>query len=109
MFLSFYAKPAQVRVRGVSVPVLVSTGVFQGDALGPLFFALALQPLVDRLAAKEAGDAALLLAYLDDVATVLAKHKARELLSGLQGIADELNLGLRLNEAKTVCFCPYAV
>ena len=106
MFLSFYAEPTQVRVRGVGDPVLVSTGVFQGDALGPLFFALALQPLVDRLAAKEAGDAALLLAYLDDVATVLAKHKARELLSGLQGIADELNLGLSLNEAKTVCFCP---
>ena len=109
MFLSFYAIPADVHVRGITESVTVSSGVFQGDALGPMFFSLALQPLIDRLAAHEASESkgtSLLMAYLDDIGSVLPKPAAKALLVSLQGRVDELGLGLRLNEEKTVCFCP---
>ena len=44
-------------------PISSERGVQQGDPLGPFFFALALQPVLE----KAAEDGCCVLAYLDDV------------------------------------------
>lgn len=57
-----YGKPSQLLVRG-QPPIESSRGVQQGDPLGPFFFSLALQPVLEAVSSPECC----VLAYLDDV------------------------------------------
>lgn len=78
-------------------PVLSQCGVRQGDPLGPLLFALTLQPVLERADAAEEG--APLAAYLDDVsiagdltAAVKSFRWLCEADDGLRSIGLEPNL-----------------
>ena len=57
-----YGKPSRLLVKGQR-PISSAKGVQQGDPLGPFFFALALQPVLQ----KAAANGSCVLAYLDDV------------------------------------------
>ena len=83
--------------------IMSSTGVQQGDPLGPLFFSLALKRLTDSLAAK-APSLRLLLFYLDDgvlVGSVQAVSEALEFLD-----SESTNIGLHLNLSKCEVWWP---
>ena len=72
------------------------TGVRQGDPLGPLLFAVALQPVLTEVASK--FPQVTLMAYLDDVTLAGARRvvdEAKELLA--RRLADR---GLRVNSSK---------
>ena len=72
-----------------------SSGVQQGDALGPLLFSLALQPILRDIRSLQGIDVA--FAYLDDVVLCgddAAIKQAVEILSHrARGIGLELNFG----------------
>jgi hypothetical protein len=104
MFVAFYGQDTQLFLGQNEVKV--SAGVLQGDSMAPLFFALGLQPLLDKLAQQEAKDAELLLAYLDDLSAVAKKETAKAILISIPGLSSELKLGLELNMDKSVCFSP---
>ena len=82
--------------------ILSTTGVQQGDPLGPLLFALVLHPLVLRV-----RDSCKLLFhawYLDD-GTIIGD--AKEVAKALDVIiAEGPRLGLQLNIKKTEVFWP---
>ena len=62
-----YAQPSHLYY-GEGTPLASRAGVQQGDNLGPLLFALALQPTLERLAAlRGTGGLDIVAAYLDDV------------------------------------------
>lgn len=63
-----YGEPTPLHIVGAppgTPPVMSACGVRQGDPLGPLLFALTLQPVLQRV--QDASAAAPLVAYLDDV------------------------------------------
>lgn len=61
-FMLCYGKPSRLLVRG-QAPIESSRGVQQGDPLGPFFFSLALQPILEAVSSPECC----VMAYLDDV------------------------------------------
>ena len=88
---------------GDSAPLASSAGVQQGDNLGPLLFALALQPTLERLAAlRGAGGLDLVAAYLDDV-VVAGDHLAvLEALRILHAAAPGIGLHLKLEKCELI-------
>ena len=61
-FTLCYGKPSQLLVHG-QPPISSARGVQQGDPLGPFFFSLALQPILQAVSSRECC----VMAYLDDV------------------------------------------
>jgi hypothetical protein len=77
-----------------------TTGVRQGDVLGPLFFAIGLHPLILEL--KERFPEIIILAYLDDI--TLMGNKS-DLVEAFQFLRDRsARLGLQVNEEKSFLF-----
>jgi len=87
-----YGSPSRLLFGTRTIPS--ETGVQQGDPLGPLLFALALQPVLSELAgSRSEGGLELVYSYLDDlclagdavaVAAVLRTLKGRCATSGLE-------------------------
>ena len=75
-------------------------GVQQGDPLGPLFFALALQPALRAVGLRTQSGPELLFAYLDDVCLAGSWHEVASALQRLHGTARQA--GLRLNPHKCI-------
>ncbi len=83
--------------------ILSCCGVQQGDPLGPLGFALTLQPIVD-LIQSEVPDLSINAWYLDDGTLVGSPN---DLMSALEIIEREgPNIGLHLNKSKSLLFIP---
>jgi hypothetical protein len=83
---------------GKVVTVKSECGVKQGDPLGPLFFSLAIQPIIAELR-QWTADPSGACAYLDDgFIRGLSSVQAEEVLDGLEGIS--VRVGLSLNRAK---------
>ncbi len=83
--------------------LLSCSGVQQGDPLGPLGFALTLQPIIDRIKSEVPG-LALNAWYLDDGTLVGSPN---DLLSTLAIIEREgPGIGLHLNKAKSLLHIP---
>eukprot|EP00666_Eupelagonemidae_sp_cell4sb_P017976 gene17976-biopygen815 len=96
-----YSAPSNLRL-GAFAPLASAEGVQQGDPLGPLLFALVVQPLAERLAGV--GDLDLAQFYLDDgvlCGPALAVARALRLVQD-EGPA----LGLHLNLAKCELVVP---
>lgn len=95
-----YAQPARLYVGDVCLGA--TTGVQQGDPLGPLLFALALHPLVQRV--QECCSLPFQAWYLDDGTLI---GNAAEVAKALNIIQTEGPvLGLKLNIQKTEVFWP---
>ena len=75
-------------------------GVQQGDPLGPLFFALALQPALRAVGLRIPSGPELLFAYLDDVCLAGSWHEVASALQRLHRTARQV--GLRLNPHKCI-------
>ncbi len=83
--------------------LLSCSGVQQGDPLGPLGFALTLQPIIDRIQSEVPG-LALNAWYLDDGTLIGSPN---DLLSALE-IIERVGpgIGLHLNKAKSLLYIP---
>ncbi|XP_064394938.1 uncharacterized protein LOC135342184 [Halichondria panicea] len=83
--------------------LLSCSGVQQGDPLGPLGFALTLQPIIDCIQSEVPG-LALNAWYLDDGTLIGSPN---DLLSALEIIEREgPRIGLHLNKAKSLLYIP---
>ncbi len=106
-----YSKPTNIYFKDGTVAAVCSTGVKQGDPLGPLFFALALQPVL-KLVSKHVlftstdtvNTQGHLFAYLDDVTIVAPDSKMSQAVTLLSNHARRR--GLQINISKSFQFHP---
>lgn len=94
-----YGRAASLFVRTEHV-VDATSGVRQGDPLGPLFFAMALQPVLREVATKEPQVD--IVAYLDDVSLIGPRERVEAALLLLTELARRI--GLRVNAMKSRLF-----
>lgn len=78
------------------------TGVRQGDPLGPLFFSLGLQPVLEEVSARFKPAGVTIMAYMDDIN--LAGPRSQCLAAFALLKAKLAHIGLRVNTQKTVMF-----
>jgi hypothetical protein len=100
-----YGSPSQLWIAGASPeepPVLSCAGVRQGDPLGPLFFALVLQPILEHLQLHHAD--APCAAYADDVILQGKPEAVRAAFSVLQARCSRA--GLDVNTDKCSAYSP---
>ena len=89
-----YSKPSNLFFEGMVIKSQV--GVQQGDPIGPLLFALALQPVITQLGNIQGLDLA--FSFLDDLVLAGDEAAVAEGIKQLQVSAG--NLGLSLNKSK---------
>ena len=89
-----YGKPSYLLVQNQK-PIISQRGVQQGDPLGPFLFALALHPILERIA--EDGKVCV-MAYLDDVYICGNPDDVVQAMKSLIGMAH--NIGLICNKQK---------
>ena len=78
--------------------VLSTSGVQQGDPLGPVLFSLTLLELWDRIDDK--ADLLLCLWYLDDGTLVGPRHVVRRILHQLLAVGPQFGLHVNLNKSE---------
>jgi len=88
-----YGKPSKLLVRGRH-PIMSERGVQQGDPLGPLFFALGLQPALS----KAAAEGCCVMAYLDDVYIYGAPSRVEQAVKVLLDEASKIGLKCNLDK-----------
>lgn len=98
--------------QAAAVEVLSQQGVQQGDPLGPLLFALAMQPIMKQFAEQREFQHLSLPAFLDDVA--IGCLTVAGLASDLQStkaaydwlVTKLATIGIEVNTEKTTCLLP---
>ena len=95
-----YGQPSHLRF-GSRWTVLSAGGVQQGDPLGPLLFAAALQPLANDLRTRGGLDLAVF--YLDDGVLARDVGAVGLALQHIQRCGGELGLTLNLRKCEVVC------
>ncbi|CAI5980243.1 unnamed protein product [Closterium sp. NIES-65] len=101
---TLYGEPARLLLDpGFDERYIESTrGVRQGDPLGPMLFAAAIQPTMLSAAARCPNT--MVLAYADDITII---GEPAEAIKGVQIITEELRkCGLRCNLEKSSAWCP---
>ena len=93
-----YASPSRLLYRGRVVPS--SAGVQQGDNLGPLFFAMAIHPLLRQFKAIAGID--VVIGYLDDIIIAGDGESVVRALRALEGALPELGLSLNLAKCELI-------
>ena len=98
-----YGAPSALRPVGapqLAQPLSSQAGVKQGDPLGPLLFAMAFQPVLQR--AQGASPEAAILAYLDDVTIAGTPSEVRAAFEAIRSDASDTlkDVGLAVNEQK---------
>ena len=102
-FLARYGRHTKLQVRGFSESLLSSSGVQQGDPLGPALFALALNAILrDARAADTNGvfRRILALAYLDDLVLCGRPDDVAAALALIQETAAKLRANVVFNAKK---------
>ena len=89
-----YSRPSKLFFNGLEIQSQVS--VQQEDPIGPLLFALALQPIILRLSNIQGLELA--FSYLDDLVLAGEDKAVAQGISMLQTLASPI--GLKLNEKK---------
>ena len=79
-----------------------SMGVQQGDPLGPLFFCLAIQPIVDQV--REATSLDLCTFYLDDGVLAGDLTQVALALERVTSLSAEIGLEVRLDKCEVITF-----
>ena len=94
-----YGEPSTLFVNcdGETHTVPSRTGIRQGDVFGPLFFSLAIRPMLEKIQEHHP-----LRAYADDVQVQVNDQDAKEkLLTMLEDMPPEIKAGLQVNPSKT--------
>jgi hypothetical protein len=115
-FRFIYARPSHIHFNDGTLAAVCGTGVKQGDPLGPLYFALALQPVLVRLSTNIINAPAAntltthpshhrsVLAFLDDITLLAPRYVLRDAVDFLRRQAGRI--GLELNTRKSVLWHP---
>ena len=94
-----YGEPSTLFVNcdGESHTVPSRTGIRQGDVFEPLFFSLAIRPMLEKIQEHHT-----LRAYADDVQVhVNDQHEKDKLIAMLEELPPEIKAGLQVNTSKT--------
>ena len=97
-----YARGSRLRVGRHTV--MSTSGVQQGDPLGPVLFALALQPAL--AAASQSGPLDLCFGYLDDVVLAGNSRQVTQALAVLTAAAARVGLVLEPSKSEVVITSP---
>ena len=104
-----YGGPTPLFIRGAppGTDLASHCGVKQGDPLGPLFFALGLQAVLES--AAKAVPLAAPMAYLDDINIVARGPAMRQFVGRLtgDGPGSAKSVGLEIVPRKSGCFTPH--
>ena len=91
---------------GETRTIACSSGVQQGDPMGPAMFCLALRPGLKRFREEFEGEGAEAFAYMDDVSLGLTRITA-DTVGAFAFLRQELeDIGIVVNPAKTVAYHP---
>jgi hypothetical protein len=95
-----YGSPTKLLMMGDPIPIFSSTGVQQGDPLGPFFFSLALQAVIDDRPKDPSQPQIILGAYLDDIVLVGPLPAVAVTVDALihAGAVSQSNLSLRFDK-----------
>ena len=101
-----YLKPGALVVPNAppgSPIIQSSTGVRQGDPCGPLFFALTIQPILQRV--QQIVPDVRMVAYLDDIVLQGKRHDVQRAYSDLRRQISEA--GLYIQRDKSLIYSPH--
>jgi hypothetical protein len=111
-FLANYGAPTKLAVRrehGGIDWIDSMEGVRQGDPLGPAFFAIGLDDVVQTLREEGTGGAdanRMVLAYMDDILLGAPCNQVEALIARLEALLAEKQTKLTLNHSKCVIWSP---
>jgi hypothetical protein len=102
----FYRVPTTLYIRGkdATCTILSVSGQQQGDTMGPLLFALGLQPALEAVHAKHKG--VIIRAYIDDIHILGPDSDVAAAFLMLKGLLAEQNLQVSFGAAKTSAWSP---
>ena len=96
-----YATPSHLLCDGQKISS--ESGVQQGDPLGPLLFALALQPVLQQLRSDTtAGGLQLVFSYLDDACFAGEQHAVASAFTNFQNACRGIGLELNMSKCEVI-------
>ncbi|KAL0210256.1 hypothetical protein P9112_010340 [Eukaryota sp. TZLM1-RC] len=100
-FYSFYGKSSTLVYENFDL--LSSSGVKQGDPLGPFFFCLAIHPLMCEL--KEKFPEIDIVAYMDDISVIAPITILKQIATFIQQRYEDIGLSLNISKFTKPHFC----